>query len=100
MKTKGRRRIIDLLPNLTFNVFRKEIAMKNSTKEILKGSAIMLGGISTMGAGTVMVVLGVGTIKSSAIKSGALICASGVAAVGTGIATVMHGTKTVLSSRG
>lgn len=74
--------------------------MKNSNKEILKGAGIMFGGMATMGAGTVMVVLGVGTIKSSAIKSGALMCAAGVAAAGTGIATVMHGTKTMLDSWG
>ena len=100
MKTNGRRQRIDLIPNLTFNVFRKEIIMKNSSKEILKGAGIMFGGVATMGAGTVMVVLGVGTIKSSAVKSGALMCAAGVAAAGTGIATVIHGTKTMLDSWG
>ena len=73
--------------------------MKNFSKEILKGAGIMFGGMATMGAGTVMVVLGVGTIKSNAIKSGALMCAAGVAAAGTGIATVMHGTKTMLDSQ-
>ena len=73
--------------------------MKNSTKEMLKGAGAMVGGMATIGAGTVMVVLGVGTIKTNAIKSGVLMCAAGAAAAGTGIATVMHGTTTMLDSK-